>query len=586
MLYQDLVKVYQALESTSSRLEMTDILARFFRSTDCAHIKPIVYMTQGGIVPDFYPEKLGMADKLYLRTLLAATGAKETMVRELWDREGDPGTVTEKVFETKRQTTLFSEPLTLDRVYDALLRVARLEGSGSQESKVRCLADILHDAKPVEARYIARIVTGRMRLGVASQTVIDSLALAFATKAEKGAVERAFNVTSDLGLVAEVLCLKGIDGLNDIHVMVGNPIRAMLAERLPSPEEILEKMGGRAMFEYKYDGLRVQAHIDNGKITLYSRRLEDLTSQFPDVVKSLGEAFTGRTAIVEGECVPVDINTGEMLPFQEVSHRRGRKHGLTAAIEEYPVRLQLFDCLYLEGEDLTMLPLPDRRTALTRCIVITENVRLSEARVLDDPAKVQEFFTEALNAGCEGLMAKSINDDSVYRAGSRGYLWIKYKKEYRSEMNDTVDLVVVGAFHGRGRRGGVYGALLMATYNPDEDRFETVSKLGSGFDDATLALLPEKLNKFRTPTRHSMVESKMEADVWFEPSLVLEVLGAELSVSPIHTCAHDRIRDGAGLAIRFPRFTGTFRDDKRPRDATTSQEVLDMYNKQLKRVEG
>lgn len=585
MLYQDLVKVYQALESTSSRLTMTDILADLFRSTDCAHIRPIVYMTQGGIVPDFYPEKLGMADKLYLRTLISATGAKESTVRKLWAEEGDPGSVTEKVFETKKQTTLFSEPLTLDRVYEALLRVARLEGNGSQETKMRCLADILHDAKPNEARYIARIVTGRMRLGVASQTVIDSLAQAFATKAEKPAVERAFNITSDLGLVGETLCQKGIAGLNKMHVMVGNPIRAMLAERLPSPEEILERMSGRAMFEYKYDGLRVQAHIRDGEITLYSRRLEDLTGQFPDVIKALKEAFTGRTAIVEGECVPVDINTGEMLPFQEVSHRRGRKHGLTEAIEDYPVRLHLFDCLYLEGEDLTMQPLPDRRTALTRCITVTENVRLSEARVLDDPAKVQEFFIEALNAGCEGLMAKSITDDSVYRAGSRGFLWIKYKKEYRSEMNDTVDLVVVGAFHGRGKRGGMYGALLMATYNPEEDRFETACKLGSGFDDATLAALPEKLDRFRQPSKHQLVESKMEADVWFEPSLVLEVLGAELSISPIHTCAHDRIRNGAGLAIRFPRFTGTFRDDKRPRDATTSQELMDMYNKQLKKVE-
>lgn len=586
MLYQDLVRVYQALESTTSRLAMTDTLADLFRSTDCAHIRPIVYMTQGNIVPDFFPEKLGMADKLYLRTLLSATGAREAAVRKLWAEEGDPGTVTEKVFETKRQTTLFSEPLTLDRVYEALLRVARLEGSGSQESKMRCLADILHDAKPVEAKYIARIVTGRMRLGVAAQTVIDSLAQAFATKAEKAAVERAFNITSDLGLVGETLCRKGIEGLNEMHVMVGNPIRAMLAERLPSPEEILEKMGGRAMFEYKYDGLRVQAHIDGSKITLYSRRLEDLTDQFPDVVKALGEAFIGQRAILEGECVPVDINTGEMLPFQEVSHRRGRKHGLTEAIEDYPVRLHLFDCLYLEGRDLTTEPLPDRRTALTRCVRVTEDVRLSEARVIDEPAKVQEFFIEALNAGCEGLMAKSINDDSVYRAGSRGFLWIKYKKEYRSEMNDTVDLVVVGGFHGRGKRGGVYGALLMATYNPDEDRFETACKLGSGFDDATLAALPEKLDRFKQPSRHTLVESKMEADVWFEPSLVLEVLGAELSISPIHTSAHGSVRNGAGLAVRFPRFTGTFRDDKRPRDATTSQELLDMYNKQLKRVEG
>ena len=197
MQYQDLVKVYEALESTSSRLEMTDILANLFRSADHKDIKKIVYMTQGGIVPDFYPEKLGLADKLYQRTLVMATGADEAFVRDLWAKEGDPGVVTERIFSTKKQTTLFSEPLTLERVYDALIKIARSEGLGSQDLKMKLLADILHDAKPNEAKYIARIVTGRMRLGVASQTVIDSLAVAFGSKNDKSAVERAFNITSD-----------------------------------------------------------------------------------------------------------------------------------------------------------------------------------------------------------------------------------------------------------------------------------------------------------------------------------------------------------------------------------------------------
>jgi len=301
------------------------------------------------------------------------------------------------------------------------------------------------------------------------------------------------------------------------------------------------------------------------------------------VVAALEKAFVRSSAIVEGECVPVDINTGELLPFQEVSHRRGRKHGITAAVEDYPVRVHLFDCLYLDGEDLTCLPLPDRRTALTRCIEVSEDVRFSEAKVLDSVPMVEEFFTQALTAGCEGLMAKSINDDSVYRAGARGFLWIKYKKEYRSEMTDTVDLVAVGAFHGRGKRGGMYGALLMATYNSETDRFETVSKLGSGFDDATLMALPEKLDRFKQPQKHALVDSKMTADVWFEPAVVLEVLGAEISLSPIHTCAFGRVRGDAGLAIRFPRFTGQFRDDKKPRDATTTQELLSMYQSQTKK---
>ena len=585
MLFRELVDTYEKLDKTSSRLEMTDILSQFFKVADRGSLRKAVYLTQGQLYPDFNPQKLGMADKLLFRTLAFATGRKEAAIQEMMIKEGDPGQVAFQLFQGRKQTTLFSEPLTLDRVYAALEKIATSEGGGSQDTKMKLLADILGDSSPEEAKYISRIVSGKMRLGVATMTIIDALATAYATKDERDVVENGFNVSSDLGLVAEIIQEKGIAGVREMKVKVGNPIRAMLAERLPSPKEILEKMGGTAAFEYKYDGVRVQAHIDHGKITLYSRRLEVLTGQFPDVVKALGASFKASTAIVEGECVPVDINTGEFLPFQEVSHRRGRKHGLEEAIEEYPVRMCLFDCLYLEGEDITQEPLLKRRAALQSAVQPSESVKLSEMKVLSDEASVEKFFQEALKDGCEGLMAKSIATESVYRAGSRGFLWIKYKKEYRSEMTDTVDLVVVGGFAGRGKRKGFYGALLMATYNSNEDTFETVSKLGSGFDDAALASMLTLLEKYKLPDKHHLVRSNMQADFWFEPGMVLEVLGAEITLSPIHTCAYGMIRKDAGLAIRFPRFTGKVRDDKGPREATTSDELENMYRSQLKKVE-
>lgn len=582
---RDLVEVFDSLESTASRLEMTDYLAEFFSRVSCEDIDKIVYLIQGKLFPDFFPEKLGIADKLLLKALAFTSGIKDSEVQEIWLREGDPGIVALEVFGRKKQTALFSEQLTLDRVHSNLVRIARAEGSGSQDLKMKLLADILHDAMPDEAKYLARIVTGRMRLGVAAATVVDALSQAFGGKDHKLEVERAFNISSDLGLVARSLCNEGLDGLSHLHIKVGNPIRAMLAERLSSPEEILAKLGGAAAFEYKYDGVRVQAHISKDEIRLFSRRLEDLTPQFPDVVSDLRDVFTGSEAIVEGECVPIDINTGEMLPFQEVSHRRGRKYGLKDAIEDYPVRIFLFDCLYMDGKDLTEQPLPIRRKALEGIIEQGNGARLSEMRVLEDHEEVESFFNRALQDGCEGLMAKSIGAGSVYRAGARGFLWIKYKKEYRSEMTDTVDLVAVGAFAGRGRRGGVYGALLMATYNEQRDKFETVCKLGSGFDDEFLAALPRLLETYKESVKHRQVESKMDADFWFEPSLVLEVLGSEISLSPIHTAAFSMIREGAGLAIRFPRFTGRIRDDKGPREATSSEELEIMYKHQLKRVE-
>jgi DNA ligase-1 len=585
MLFQELAQIYEQVEARSSRLEMTDILANFFRKVDCTSLPKVIYLTQGQLYPDFYPNKLGLADRLLLKTMVMATGMKEELVQEIWLKEGDPGIVAQRVFQTRKQQTLFSEPLTLERVYDGLVRITEAEGGGSQELKMKLLSKLLSDATAEEAKFISRIVTGKMRLGVAAMTVVDALAIAFATKEDRDAVERAFNISSDLGKVAQVLCSEGIQSVREMKVQVGSPMRAMLAERLPSPKEILEKLGGTAAFEYKYDGVRVQAHITKKGIMLYSRRLEDLTAQFPDVAKALRKSFKGDGAIVEGECVPVDLNTGELLPFQEVSHRRGRKHGLEDAIEDYPVKVFLFDCAFKDGEDLTSRTYLERRRLLEESFERTDEVRFSEMRVLGDEVAVEAFFQEALKDGCEGLMAKSVEENSVYRAGSRGFLWIKYKKEYRSEMTDTVDLAVVGAFAGRGKRAGVYGALLMATYNDKDDAFETVCKLGSGFDDETLAKLPALLERHRSGAPHQKVRSKMEADYWFEPAVVLEVLGAEITISPIHTTAMSRIREGAGLAIRFPRFTGRIRDDKDAREATTSTELEAMYRRQLKTID-
>jgi DNA ligase-1 len=585
MPFRPLAETYDRLEATSSRLEMTDILAAFFRQADASSIRKAIYLTQGQLYPDFCQQKLGVADKLLIKALAFVSGRKEAAVQEMALEEGDLGSLAERLLVGRRQTSLFAEELTLERVHTALERVSSAEGSGSQDMKIKLLADVLQDASPIEGKYICRVVTGKMRLGAANMTTIDALATAFASKAERGKVERAFNITSDLGLVGEVLARDGMPGIEAMHVRVNNPIRVMLGERMASPQEILAKMGGSAAFEYKYDGVRAQAHITPEGIRLYSRRMEDLTGQFPDVVEALRSAFQCGEAILEGECVPVDINTGEFLPFQEVSHRRGRKHGLEEAVEEYPVRICLFDLLYLEGQDLTGMPYLKRRAALSSSIKESEQVRMSEMRLLSSPDEVDAFFQEALRDGCEGLMAKSIGEDSTYRAGARAFQWIKYKKEYRSEMTDTVDLVVVGAFAGRGKRKGFYGALLMATYDEERDNFQTVSKLGSGFTDADLAAIPPMLEKAKLEERHHLVDSRMTADYWFEPQVVMEVLGAEITVSPVHTCAFGKVRKDAGLAVRFPRFTGKYRSDKGPREATSSAELESMYRGQLKKVE-
>jgi DNA ligase-1 len=316
---------------------------------------------------------------------------------------------------------------------------------------------------------------------------------------------------------------------------------------------------------------------------LYSRRLEDISSQYPDAVELVKNQVKAKEAILEAECVAIDLETGELLPFQELMHRR-RKYGIEKAMEQYPVSLFMFDALYVNGEDLTLDAYPVRREALEKAIKENDRVKAAKHIITSNAKKLEAFFEEAIENGCEGLICKAIGKDSVYQAGARGWLWIKYKRDYKSEMTDTVDLVVVGAFHGRGKRAGTYGALLLATYNSDADTFETVTKCGTGFTDKDLANIPEMLQKHVIPRKHSRVQSMLEADVWFEPAVVLEILGAEITLSPIHTCAMDSIRKGSGLAIRFPRFTGNYRVDKAAEDATASAEVVEMYRSQLKKI--
>jgi len=286
---------------------------------------------------------------------------------------------------------------------------------------------------------------------------------------------------------------------------------------------------------------------------------------------------------LEAECVAIDTETGEMRPFQELMHRR-RKYGIEKAMEEYPVSLFMFDALYIDGKDLTLEPYPIRRKALEKAIRESDRVKIAKSIVTSDVKELEKFFLEAIEGGCEGLVCKSVAKDSVYQAGARGWLWIKYKRDYKSEMTDTVDLVVVGAFHGRGKRAGTYGALLLAAYNPENDTFETVTKCGTGFTDEDLAELPKTMKKHVIPHKHPRINSTLEAEIWFEPAVVIEILGAEVTLSPIHTCATDVIRKESGLAIRFPRFTGNYRLDKAAEDATTSMEIVEMYKNQLKQI--
>jgi len=576
---------YEKIEDTTKRLEMTDYLVDFLRKTPKALIDKVIYLTQGKLYPDFTGIEIGIAEKLAIRAVAKATGRNEKEIDEDLKKTGDLGETAQRLLEKRLQATFFTKPLTVERVYQTLDKMAKASGSGSMEQKTNLLAGLLTDAKPKEAKYIIRTVTSKLRLGIADMTVLDALAIAYGGgKDSRPLLERAYNVSSDLGKVAEVVVEAGMESLKDFKVSLGKPIRPMMAERLGSPKEILEKLGGECIAEYKYDGERIQIHKDTGQVSLFSRRLENITDQYPDAVELVREDIVPEKTIVEAECVAIDLDTGEMKPFQELMHRR-RKYGIQQAIKEYPVSLLLFDVLYIDGRDMTLENYPARHKTLEGLAKASERVRTAKSILTDDPEELERFFEEAIENGCEGLVCKSTSDGSIYQAGARGWLWIKYKRDYKSEMRDTVDLVVVGAFHGRGKRAGTYGALLLAAYNPDDDIFETVCKCGSGFTDEDLEKIPKMVEPHRIGHQHPRVESNLEADVWFEPKVVLEIIGAEITLSPIHTCAMDAIRKRSGLAIRFPRFTGNYRLDKSAEDATSVNEITEMYRGQLKTIQ-
>jgi DNA ligase-1 len=569
MDYAIIADSYEKIEATTKRLEMTDLLVELLKKTPKDVIAKVVYLTQGKLYPDFMGVEMGVAEKLAIKALSRASGQSENVIQTELQKSGDIGETSEKQLSKRKQSTFFTKKLTVEWVYETLDKLAKTSGSGAVDTKMALLCGLLTDASSKEAKWIIRTVTGNLRLGIADMSVLDALAIAYGGgKETRELIERAYNISSDLGRVANIVVEKGIDGIKEFQVMVFEPIRPMLAERLGSPEEILEKFAGKCLAEYKYDGERIQAHKKDGKVALFSRRLENISDQYPDALDLIKEKIDAKEAILEAECVAMDLETGEMRPFQELMHRR-RKYGIEAAIENYPISLFAFDALYVDEKDLTEEPFLQRRKSLEKIIKQSDRMKPAMQKLVRSPKELEDFFEQAIAEGCEGLMCKSLAKDSVYQAGSRGWLWIKYKRDYKSEMKDTVDLVVIGAFHGRGKRVGTYGALLLATYNEETDTFETVTKCGTGFTDKDLAQLHEMLQKHVIPRKNSRVLSMLVADV---------------TLSPIHLAAMNSIRKGAGLAIRFPRFTGKYRTDKSPQDATSSKEIVEMYRAQLKKI--
>jgi DNA ligase 1 len=579
--YEIVAETYRDLERATARLELIDRLARLFAQTPNDLLPTVALLCQGQIAPDFAGVEIGLAERLAARAVAEAAEVTGEQVLAGTREIGDLGLVAEGLLAAGAA----SRPASLEVavVFTALHEIAAAEGSGSQGRKLALLVGLLREATPLEARYLIRTVTGNLRLGIGTATILDALAeVHTGGRKQRPILERAYNICSDLGLVAATLVDGGLAAVERIQVRAGHPVRPMLAQRLSGPAEVLAKLGGRCAAEYKYDGIRIQAHrTADGDLELYTRRLDRVSTQFPDVVELLQGGLGPREAILEGEVVAFDPASGELRPFQDVMFRR-RKYGITEATSDVPVSLFCFDLLSADGEDLTRLPYLERRARLEQAVTGSPRLRLATAEQVDDEAALEALFEQAVADGCEGLLCKSLAPSAGYQAGARGWQWIKLKRDYRTELSDTLDLVVVGGLYGRGRRAGIYGALLLAVYDPATDVFQTVTKCGTGFSDADLAALPERLAPLARTDRAARVDSRRIPDVWFEPTLVVEVLAAELTLSPTHTAAWGQLKEDSGLALRFPRFTGRWRDDKAPEDATTVEEVVGMFRAALR----
>ncbi|MFW9974973.1 MAG: ATP-dependent DNA ligase [Candidatus Thorarchaeota archaeon] len=580
MLYETLAKAYDEVETTGGSLEKIRLFSELLQKADPTEVHQIVSLTIGKLHPDWKSSpEIGVAEKMAIQVVAAAASVRESDVQDSLRKTGDIGSTAESLLQKSAQATLFSQDLTVSVVFDTLDQAAKASGSGSNKIKVSKLVGLLTDAKPIEARYILRTVTGSLRLGLGHMGLIDSLAAAFTEdKDTRNDIESAFNVCSDLGEVASVLAKEGIEAVRAIRTNVGIPIRMMAAKKLSSPEEIIEKAGGKVLVENKYDGERVQVHKIDNEVILYSRRQEVITAQYPDVVKLVRDHVKTKTCVMEGECVAIDPSTGKMRPFQELMRRR-RKTDIEATQAEVPIAIFFFDILFVDGKDVTSLPMLKRRELMEKIVETTDRVNLTVAEITDNPERLQVIFEDAIGSGHEGVIAKATHKDSTYQAGARSWLWIKLKASYTEGLSDSADLVIVGAIHGRGKRTGLYGAILASAYDIDSDTYPTVCKIGTGFTDDMLAEFKERLDKHKLEQKHPKVISDIDADVWFEPIEVIEVLGDEITLSPTHPAGRKVLKDG-GLAIRFPRFTGRWRNDKDPTQATSVDDLIEAFERQ------
>lgn len=602
MRFSELARYLEKLEKTSSRNELTKILAGVLNRASEEEIDKLCYLLLGELVPSYRGLEFQIAEKMMVQVLAAAYGKSVARIAALYKNKGDLGDVAYELASSRGRSGVGK--LTVSEVYQKLCAVAEERGEGSQERKVRRLSELLGSLDRLSAKYVARIPVGKLRLGFSDATVLDALSVMVkGDKSARPAIEQAYNVTADIGVIARRIKKGGLAALSRIQATPGIPIRPSLAERLNKIEEVIKKSGPQVGVEEKLDGFRAQVHIwhESGKkqAALFSRNLENTTLMFPEITDA-ARSLKVKSVILDGETIGYNSKTGKFAPFQETVQRK-RKYGVAEFAQKIPLSIFVFDVLYLDGKSLLDFPFRKRRAMLEKIIPDRKKavMRLAKHKVTSEPAVVIDELAASVALGLEGVVVKNL--DAPYQAGSRGFHWIKLKATTaaleklravprgraspfgragkEAGLPDTIDCVVMGSYRGRGKRTAFgVGGLLLGVRGP-EDRYYSLSRLGTGLSDEQLREVLGRIQTLqsREQPKEYVVEKETSPDIWAKPGLVAEILADEITLSPRHTAG--RKKDGKGYSLRFPRLV-RFRDDKNPEDATTVSEIVKMYKQQ------
>lgn len=547
MEYAKLVELYAALEKTQGKLEKRDLIAGFLASAQESELGIAVPLLVGQIFPEWSELELGVGIGLLYDAVSFVTGISKNKLKEAIAREGDVGNACEKLFHRKAQTSLFAEQLTLEKVYGNFNKIALASGHGAQDRKIKLLSELLSSASPLEARYLVRTVLNELRVGVAEGIVRDAIAKAYG--AEPELVERAYMLTSDFSQVA-LAAKRGEASLRSVAMQLWVPIKPMLAQLAPSLEEVLGSVR-KAALEIKYDGARVQVHKNGSEVKIFSRRLENVTGALPDVVEAIRKGVTAEKAIIEGEAVAVDPKTGKPRAFQDVLRRFRRKYEIEKMRGEIPFETYLFDLLYINGESMIDVVFEERRKKLEA--IVANKSLLAEQLATGDAKEAEKFYQRALQKGHEGIMIKNL--EAPYIPGARvGYMY-KLKP-----VMETLDLAVIGALWGTGKRAGWLGSYLLGARS--EGEFVPVGRAATGVTEEQL----EELTSLLKP----LVVYDSQGEVKLKPEVVVEVGFQEIQASPKYA---------SGCALRFPRII-RIREDKSPSEADSLERIRELYERQ------